>query len=47
VVMAARALGWIAGAAQWPASRRRQSYWVAGLLAAASWAFQLYRFGWV
>jgi Protein of unknown function (DUF2752) len=47
VVMAARALGWIAGAAQWPASRRRQGYWVAGLLAAASWAFQLYRFGWV
>jgi Protein of unknown function (DUF2752) len=47
VVMAARALGWIAGAAQWPASRRRQSYWVAGLLAAASWAFQLHRFGWV
>ena len=46
VVMAARALGWMAGAAQWPASRRRQSYWVAGVLAAASWAFQLHRFGW-
>jgi hypothetical protein len=47
VVMAARALGWLPGAAQWPATRRRQSYWVAAVLAAASWAFQLHRFGWV
>ena len=47
VVMAARALGRLDPAAQWPASRRRQSYWVAGVLAAASWAFQLHRFGWV
>jgi Protein of unknown function (DUF2752) len=47
VVMAARALGWLGPPAQWPASRRRQSYWVAGVLAAASWAFQLHRFGWV
>jgi hypothetical protein len=47
VLMAARALGWAPGAAQWPAPRRRQSYWVAAVLAAASWAFQLHRFGWV
>ena len=47
VLMAARALGWAPGAAQWPASRRRQGYWVAAVLAAASWAFQLHRFGWV
>src|SRR4029453_4491850 len=44
VLMAARALGRLGPPAQWPASRRRQSYWVAGLLAAASWAFQLHRF---
>ena len=47
VMMAARALGWLRPPAQWPASRRRQSYWVAGVLAGASWAFQLHRFGWV
>jgi hypothetical protein len=47
VVMAARALGWLGPPAQWPASRRRQGYWVAGMLAAASWAVQLHRFGWV
>jgi hypothetical protein len=46
VLMAARAIGWLGPPAQWPASRRRQSYWVAGVLAAASWAFQLHRFGW-
>jgi hypothetical protein len=44
-VMAARALGWLAPPAQWPESRRRQTYWVVGVLAAASWAFQLHRFG--
>lgn len=47
VLMAARALGRLGPPAQWPASRRRQGYWVAGVLAAASWAFQLHRFGWV
>ena len=47
VMMAARALGRLRPPAQWPASRRRQSYWVAGVLAGASWAFQLHRFGWV
>ena len=47
VLMAARALGLLGPPAQWPASRRRQGYWVAGVLAAASWAFQLHRFGWV
>ena len=47
VLMAARAAGRIAPPAQWPATRRRQSYWVAAVVAAASWAFQLHRFGWV
>ena len=46
VLMAARAIGRLGPPAQWPASRRRQSYGVAGVLAAASWAFQLHRFGW-
>ena len=47
VLMAARAMGRLAPPAQWPESHRRQSYWVVGVLAAASWAFQLHRFGWV
>ena len=46
-LMAARVAGRVPGAAQWPASRRRQSYWVVAGLAAASWAFQLHRSGWV
>jgi len=45
--MAARALGWARQPAQWPPVRRRQAYWAAALLAAASWAFQLHRYGWV
>jgi Protein of unknown function (DUF2752) len=47
VLMVARALGWAPAAAQWPPSRRRQTLWVAAVLAVASWAFQLHRFGWV
>jgi len=47
VLMAARAIGWVAPPAQWPASRSRRSYWVVAGLAAASWAFQLHRSGWV
>ena len=46
VLMVTRALGWLGPPAQWPESRRRHSYWVVGALAAASWAFQLHRFGW-
>jgi Protein of unknown function (DUF2752) len=46
-LMTARALGLAAPPAQSPAARRRQGYWVVGVLAAASWAFQLHRFGWV
>jgi hypothetical protein len=46
-LMAARAAGLAAPAAQWPASRRRQAYWALAVLLAASWAFQLHRFGWV
>ena len=47
VLMVARALGWAPAAAQWPPSRRRRALWVAAVLAVASWAFQLHRFGWV
>jgi hypothetical protein len=47
VLMAARAIGRAPAAARWPESRRRQSYWLAGMLAAVSWVFQLHRFGWV
>jgi hypothetical protein len=47
VLMAARAAGLAARAAQWSASRRRQGLWAVAALAAASWAFQLHRFGWV
>ena len=47
VLMAARALGWATGAAQWPAPRRRQGYWLVAVVAGGSWAFQLHRFGWV
>ena len=47
VLLAARAAGRAAPPAQWPASRRRQALVAVGLLLAASWAFQLHRFGWV
>jgi hypothetical protein len=47
VLMAARAAGLAAPAAQWPASRRRQAYWAVTVLLASSWAFQLHRFGWL
>jgi Protein of unknown function (DUF2752) len=47
VVMAGRALRWLGPPAQWPESRRRQTWWVVAVLGAASWAFQLHRFGWV
>jgi hypothetical protein len=47
VLMAGRALGWLPPPAQWPATRRRQPYLVVAVVAAASWAFQLHRFGWV
>ena len=47
VLMVARALGRAPAAAQWSPSRRRQTIWVAAVLAVVSWAFQLHRFGWV
>jgi hypothetical protein len=47
VLMVARAIGRAPAAAQWEPSRRRQILWVAAVLAVASWAFQLHRFGWV
>jgi Protein of unknown function (DUF2752) len=47
VLLAARAVGWAGPPAPWPARRRRRACWATGLLAAASWLFQLHRFGWV
>jgi hypothetical protein len=47
VLMIARAVGRLPAPAQWPVAQRRQGYWVTAMLAAASWAFQLHRFGWV
>jgi Protein of unknown function (DUF2752) len=47
VLLAARAVGLAAPPAPWPVGRRRLAGWAAGLLAAASWLFELHRFGWV
>jgi hypothetical protein len=47
VLLAARALGLAPPPAPWPAASRRRACWAVALLAAASWTFQLHRFGWV
>jgi Protein of unknown function (DUF2752) len=47
VLLALRALSLAGPPAPWTEARRRQAWWATGLLAAASWAFQLHRFGWV
>jgi hypothetical protein len=46
-LLAARALGWVAPPAAWTETARRRVWWAVGLLVAASWAFQLHRFGWI
>jgi hypothetical protein len=46
-LLAARALGWAPPPAPWSESARRRVRWAVALLVAASWAFQLHRFGWV
>jgi Protein of unknown function (DUF2752) len=46
VLLAARAVGLLPAPAPWGRAARRRAWWVVGLLAAASWAFQLHRFGW-
>jgi len=47
VLLAARTLGWAPPPATWTQAARRRAGWAIGLLTAASWAFQLHRFGWV
>ena len=47
VLIAARAAGLAPPAASWQPARQRQAWLAAGLLAVASWLFQLHRFGWI
>jgi hypothetical protein len=47
VLVVARALGWAAPPRSWPRDRQRTGALVAGALVAASWVFQLARFGWL
>ena len=47
VLLAARALGLAPAPAPWSHATRRRAWWAVGVLAAASWAFQLHRFGWI
>jgi len=47
VLLAARAVGLAAAPAPWSDAARRRTWWAVGVLAAASWSFQLHRFGWV
>ena len=46
VLLAARAVGLAPVPAPWGRAARRRAWWAVGVLAAASWAFQLHRFGW-
>ncbi|HZD02194.1 MAG TPA: DUF2752 domain-containing protein [Actinomycetes bacterium] len=46
-LLVARALGWARPPAPWPETARRRVWCAVALLTAASWAFQLHRFGWV
>ncbi len=44
---AARAVGLAPAPAPWSPAARQRAWWAVGVLAAASWAFQLHRFGWI
>jgi Protein of unknown function (DUF2752) len=44
-LIAARALGLVQPPRPWTPTQRRAAWWLGLLLAAASWAFQLHRFG--
>jgi Protein of unknown function (DUF2752) len=46
-LLAARAAGLAPAPVPWSPAGRRRAWWVVALLAAASWAFQLHRFGWI
>jgi hypothetical protein len=45
VLLAARMIGLAPTPAPWSGATRRRAWWAVGVLAAASWAFQLHRFG--
>jgi hypothetical protein len=45
VLLAARMVGLAPMPAPWSGAARRRAWWAVGVLAAASWAFQLHRFG--
>jgi hypothetical protein len=47
VLLVARATGLAPAPAPWGRVARRRAWWLVGLLATASWTFQLHRFGWV
>jgi len=47
VLVGARALGWAAPPRSWPRDRQRTGALIAGALVAASWIFQLGRYGWL
>jgi ribose/xylose/arabinose/galactoside ABC-type transport system permease subunit len=47
VLLAVRAAGLAPAPAPWSRTARRRAWWAVALLAAASWAFQLHRFGWL
>ena len=44
-LLAARMVGLAPTPAPWSRAARRRAWWAVGVLAAASWAFQLHRFG--
>jgi uncharacterized protein DUF2752 len=44
-LVALRAVGVLKNPDPWPATRRRRMGWLTGLLAVASWLFQLHRLG--
>jgi len=46
-LLVARALGWAPPPAPWPETARRRAWSALAALVAASWAFQLHRFGWI
>ena len=47
LLVVARALGWASPPRSWPRDRQRTGALVAGALVAASWVFQLARYGWL
>lgn len=46
-LLGARAIGLAPAPVPWGRAARRRACWAVAVLAAASWAFQLHRFGWI